>query len=171
MWKGCQDYGISVGVVNQARGNLEAMKTAWETEHGTVRPSTVGGHLLTLGDPYNAFGRHNTPYVPRASVRVKPTSSSSVALTITPDALGGVVRGITKVATGTWQIALDNRLQLFFGNPRPVQTSNTVTRFCQVYGAVVNAFSVGFVIGCYDLNAGDFVLTDFEFSATLYSYA
>lgn len=169
MWKTCQDYAVEIASANFAKGNLDTFKTSWTAEHGSVQLVIVGPGLFI--DPYNGFGLHNTPAVPRGIVHVKPSSSASVSFTaVNIDA--AAVRSITKLSAGLFHIAMDDRLTLFFGDAQPVQSDNTVTRFCSPYGATFGGgVSNGLVIGCYDLQAGDFVLTDFEFNCPLYSYS
>jgi hypothetical protein len=168
-WKVCEDYGLGILSANLGFSNIDYMKAGWTTEHGSAQ-QTIGAPL-TAGNPYTAFGVHNTPPIPRAMVRVRPTSVNGFSTPSAFDGLGAVVRTIQQVSTGVWLIGLDNRLSLFFGDPKPAQSNNTVTRFCQPYGATVVGATNGIVVKCYDLNAGDFVLTDFEFDCGIYSYA
>jgi hypothetical protein len=169
IWKVCKDYGMGILSANVAAANLDYVKAGWLVEHGSTQPAV--GSPLSTGNPYTAFGTHNTPKIPRAMVRVQPTSVGGFAANSAFEGFGGVVKSVSQVSTGTWVIALDNRLTLFFADPKPVQTTNTVKRFCQSYGATVVGASNGVVIKCYDLQAGDFVLTDYEFSCGIYSYS
>src|SRR4051812_25743409 len=115
LFKVCQDYALGIASVNNAKGNLDTLKTSWEAEHGTVQPTLGAGVPLFLGDPYNAFGIHNTPPVPRAMVRVQPTTVGGVAVHMFPGPLGGAVKAVARLSTGLWNIAMDNHLSLFFG--------------------------------------------------------
>ena len=169
IWKACQDYGVGITLMNAAKANLDAFKAAWETEHGNIQSVSLTQPPATV-DPYNAFGVHNAAEVPRAMVRVKPSTLNNVIVPTQFIDIGGIVRGVSRVATGTWNIYLDGRLQLFFGDPRPVQSSGGSVRFCEPYGAVIGG-GVGLLVKTYDLQSGDFALADYEFSCAIYSYS
>lgn len=167
LFKACEDYALGIASANNASGNLEALLSSWSAEHGYTQPAAG---LLLFQNPFAAFGTHTTPPIPRAMVRAKPTSSGGATVSLTFNDMGAVVRSVKKTATGTWDIELDGNLTLYFGDPKAVQSDNTVTRLCQPYNATVFGGGNGLIVKTYELSAGDFVLTDFEFTCAIYSY-
>lgn len=171
LWKVCQDAALGIAGVNAAKGNLEVFRDAWSAEHGTNQPVSVAGGPISLGDPYNGLGAHNTPHVPRAVVLVTLTDSAGATVVSVPEIGGGIVRSVSKIGTGAWHITLDERLSLFFGDPRPIQADNTVTRACQPYGYVFGTVAPGLIVNTYELQAGFFTPADYDFSCAIYSYS
>lgn len=160
-WKVCQDYALGILNVNLANSNNVSQRTLWYAEHA------AGG----ARQPYQGFGMHDTPPIPRTIIRAKPQGlPGGISIDATFDAPNGVTLGVQHISTGTWQISFAPDLRLFFGNPRPAQTGSSSVRTCSAVGSVTTGPQTLINIKTYELNTGDFVLTDYEWSAAVYSY-
>jgi hypothetical protein len=170
LYKVCQDYGLGGAGVNNAITNLDAQKTLMGAEHGTDKQASVfvpGGP----SDPYNAWGHHNTPHVPRAFVHCSIITSALATFGTYAGVLGGAIKQISRTGTGLWQVSMDSRLQLFFGHARAKWTTNADVNLCTCINTDLNGSGVGLYIQTLQLSAGDFVLTDFDFDLAVYSYS
>lgn len=175
----CQDYPLGRSTYNQACENLTATRAAWGEQHGIIEQ--------TPPRPYEGFGQHNDPRIPRIVIDVYPTNAAagSVAIITGPGSVSGngghgVLRRIYRHSTGIYSFEMAGPKSSFFGRPEPYQDSNGVVRFCRAVGfgppsggsGIVSNDSApvaGVVVNCYELSAGSFVNTDFAFSIAIYA--
>lgn len=165
--KTVQDFALGIQSVNGARDNLEAFRTAWITEHGKEEPPSG---MRTPANPYEALGRHNTPPIPRAVVRIS-------TITFAPGQVGYVVAaqptvlGVSKLGVGLWLIQMDAQLGTFWANAVPAQTS-AATRFCRPvsYLPAGAGTPAGIGVTTYELGATTFAPADYSFTCCVYGY-
>lgn len=167
--KTCQDYALGIGQVNQARDNLASFRTAWIAEHG--KEESVGHTTHAPTNPYTAFGHHNTPPIPRASVFVDVIATIGGAPPFTVSAQS-MVLSVSRISTGLWFIALDGRLTIFWANAFPSQASADI-RLCKPtsYFPTTAGTPPGIYVKTQSSTAGSaFAAADFSFDCTIYGY-
>lgn len=169
--KTCQDFALGLQSVNGAKTNLEFFRDAWTAEHGKEEPPS--GAQTGVGDnPYEAFGRHDTPPIPRAIVAVTALTFGPGLSAFTVNAQPTVV-GVTKLAVGQYRIDVDEHIDSYWGAAWPAQTSALI-RFCKPvsYYPAAPGSPCSIVVSCYNqASAGAaFALTDFSFVLAIYGY-
>jgi hypothetical protein len=168
-----RDWALGFQSINTAISNLEALYSAWISEHGNEDPPAVS--VPWPINPYEVLGHHNIPQVPRAIVKVQTVTIAPGQTSFTVVGVP-VVRAVNKLAVGQYQIVLDPRLYRHWGAAWPSQTSAQF-RFCKPV-SYFPSFLAGIgsqasvIVSCYDCNGsgGAFALTDFEFCCAIYGY-
>jgi hypothetical protein len=165
LWKVCQDFGLGLQQVNQARDNLETFLAAWAAEHSAEQVGRLGHR----SNSYEVLGKHDTAPVPRAMIGVSVASGTAGAVSISADTLDPVVQSIQRSAAGTWFVTMAAPYTTFFSDPVPSATSNAVTRFTTSQPGGVTGAN-GFTVITYQLTGGAFVGTDYDWYAAVYTY-
>lgn len=171
--KTCQDFALGIQSVNEAKTNLEAFRDWWTAEHGRDEFTSSGGSRYTARtmNPYEAFGRHNTPHVPRAVVGVTVATSAPFQVAFSVGAQPTVVR-VTKIGTGQWFIEMDGRLEYFWGIAHPSQASSSSTRFCKpvTYRPTGSGTPPGITVTTYEHGGTSFEPADYSFVCVVYGH-
>lgn len=147
----CEDYGLGYQDVNQAADNCEALLALYDAKHGALEPPTGG----TDPSPWTRVGKHDDFYVARTCLRVSMTQAGSV-VTLTVEATGRGVLGVSRIGTGQYVIDLVGGVGLWRGFVQVedfgVTTHHTTYQYQnQLYLTV------------WELSGTAFVAADFDF--------
>lgn len=164
------DVATGLQSVNQLHDNFQAAYDAWIIEHSAREVFGDNGRRTNAPNLALAFGRHNTPKVPRAVVKTALfTGAASVVL---PGAIEiqPVVSGIARLSTGLFSIGITDLLEFYAeceATTEPGKAARMVIPRTYVGGRGVPS---SITIECYArASSGNaFALTDFDFSATIY---
>lgn len=174
-----QDYGLGLQTINQHNANLEALRLAYEAEHGYLESPALIDRTAPAGTVVGAhtFGRHDTPLIPRSVVRI---SSSTPALSVPQVQVvwgGAFITNASAVtnSSGTRYFLTVSGLSEFWAEAIAEQDDNTVTRVLQCVTSLPAVPSPSNMPGVYvnalELSAGAFDLAAFSFVLALYGFA
>ena len=150
------DYPVGFQTINQARDNIQSIADAYQLQH----------HFFPeQGAPYN---RHWSPLIPKGSGIVTPSQLGSLPVMMLLD-LDSVT--VMRLGTGVYAV-LGPYSYPMWCDADPV-TSGTEVRRINTKSVVVGTGGTTNVMSvwCYELSAGDFVLTDYPFTFHLFAYA
>lgn len=152
----CPDHAIGVASINALQENQASLLSELSAEHGFDDGVQSGSTSL---------GVHNSIRISRDTVRVSVLTlgPSRIALL---DSSAGNVRSATSPAVGRYEVACSGLWTIVPGaNP----LSSSGTRMCVASAPFDAATSDRVVyVACYELSGGDFVLSDFPFSLTMF---
>jgi hypothetical protein len=168
--KVCQDFALGIQSINGAISNLETFFSAWTAKHG--KQETVVGSLPTTTNPYETFGHHNEPAIPRAilNISIVTWAPGSTAFIVGSQ---GPIRAVTRVATGVWSIEMDGHLDTFWGIAHPIHSAAADIRYCKPtsYFPTGPGSPSGVIVSTYSSTGGAAsVLTEYAFTCTIYGY-
>ena len=147
-----QDYPVGFQTINQARDNIQAIADAYVREH----------HIY---DEQAPRWRHWAPTIPKASGMVTSAQLGTLPLIVNVQADGATVE---RLATGIYIIRSSSNGPLW-ADADPIATSTEVRRI-NTRPAWYGGGPSGVFVLCYELTGGDFVLTDYGFTFTLFGY-
>lgn len=170
LFKVCTDFGAGIAYVNSLAQNFEAQATAMALEHGTVEQGWAGGVGSPPGDRRKALGHHSTQKIPRSVAQYQYeniTPSRYQPRLATPDFHA---ISVTRQATGLLFVAVKGLTSWWSTEPVPYVTSTSTVRWVvpSSYYPAAAPDAAGIAFASYELSAGDFVLTDFNFSFAIY---
>lgn len=158
------DFSSGIQSVNQLRDNFQADHGAWVGEHSVREPGS-GSAPVSLSQ---AFGRHNTPKVPRAAMRTALSTSGFSIVIPGAFVVQPIVSSFARISTGVFFIGIVD-LQDFYAEVEADQSSASPVRVAiprTSFGG--RGAPVGITIECYEQVGAGFDLTDFDFSAIIY---
>lgn len=174
-----QDYGLGLQTINQHNANLEALRLAYEAEHGYLESPGLIDRTAPAGTVVGAhtFGRHDTYLIPRSVVRI---SSSTPALSVAQVQVvwgGAFITNASVVAnaSGARYFLTVAGLSEFWAAAVAEQDDNTVTRFAQAVTSIPTVPSPsnvpGIFVNALELGGGAFDFAAFSFVLAIYGFA
>lgn len=160
-----ENYLLGYQTVNQARDNLDSVYDALKVEHSTGVASAL------------PVGRHDTQKISRVVIQVYGTGSAntsawgaSPALQITSQ-YG--IQSATRISTGVYLVPI-SFLSSYWARADPNCTqSSTPILVCRSEtptGTITLPGRTTITVSCYEMSSGSMVLTDMDFTLTVYGY-
>lgn len=160
------DYAVGIATVNQLRDNLDLTQAAAIIAHGHSEP-------LSLGRPRppprpQQMGHHSDARIPRSSLAVLSTVFPGSLSMVDMRTADPHVTTVTRLAAGV--VRFDVRdLATFWGHGVPHATSTASVRFIDARSYLGSNGQPPCVIAySYDLAAGAFTPTDYDYTLHLY---
>lgn len=174
-----QDYGLGLQTINQQNANIEALRAAYEVEHGHLETPGLIDRTAPAGTVLGAhgFGRHDNPRIARSVVRISSSTPSLGVPTIQLLWGGAFVTNIASVSntTGTRFFLTIAGLSEFYGEALPEQDDNTVTRFVQCVSSFPTVPTPsnppGIFVNAFQLGGGAFDFSQFSFVLAIHGFA
>lgn len=138
------DFILGYQTVNQGVDNLDAVYDAMSTLHKNTEEE---------------IGKHDTPMTARALTTVAAASLISSGIFL-PAATSSEIGSPSRISTGVYFVPVIG-LATFWGTAVASVSSSTPAPFIQCQ--TIKTGNTGVMVRCYELGAGAFTLTDFDF--------
>lgn len=164
-----RDQPVFYQTINQLQENVREVLAAWQEEHGSEAPPN--------GHPWERFGRHNSPLIPKVAFRANwDALFSRQNVIISNEAVNS---SIVRVSAGTYELEVSEGMGMFWPTASPVGEITDEVK-------LVNAFwyqpttpprtfydlpKVRIFCRQRDATTTKMELTDFDFCLTLHSTA